>query len=338
MSLLATLSGHSDRVWHAAWHPSQLQLVTCGGDKAVRVWTSNETTSTSTSKEATWTQSASIDDAHKRTVRAVAFSPDATLLTSAGFDGATAIWESVGGSEFECVATLEGHENEVKSIAWSASGSLLATCSRDKSVWIWESLGDGDFECIAVLHEHSQDVKMVAWNPRREILASASYDDTIKIWRDKDDDWYCSDTLKGHTSTVWGIDFDETGDYIASVGDDKSLKIWHNANISDAFTPYKCISSTPSIHTRAVYSVSWSKTHGKIATCSGDNYIRVFEVDANKTAVKMIAEIPNAHGDFDVNSVRWCPLAEHGHLLASAGDDGNVKVWSFKGIVDSNSK
>ncbi|KAJ3064050.1 hypothetical protein HDU98_000207 [Podochytrium sp. JEL0797] len=326
-TLIDTLSGHSDRVWMASWHPTQLGLVSCGGDKALRVWMLSLDKDT-----ATHTLTHTLADAHKRTVRAAAFAPDASLLTSAGFDGATGVWEKDGG-DYECVATLEGHENEVKCVAWAASGALLATCSRDKSVWIWESLGDGDFECVAVLHEHSQDVKMVQWHPRTDILASASYDDTIKIWRDKDDDWYCSDTIKGHTSTVWGIDFDASGDFLASVGDDQSLKIWHNTNISDSFSPYTCVSTTSHAHNRAIYSVSWSKTHGLIATCGGDNFIRVFQMDAEHN-VKLVTEIPSAHGDFDVNSVRWCPLEKYGHLLASAGDDGDVRIWKIEGIAE----
>ncbi|KAI8617466.1 WD40-repeat-containing domain protein [Chytriomyces sp. MP71] len=331
----ATLSGHRDRVWMAAWHPTQPRLASVSGDKSVRVWTapsSGQPKSTSSTGE--WSYVA-IDDAHKRTVRCAAFAPAGDLLTTAGFDGSTAIWEHIGNGEYECVATLEGHENEVKSVAWSASGSLLATCSRDKSVWVWESLGDGDFECIGVLHEHTQDVKHVVWHPSTEVLLSASYDDTLKVWRDKDDDWYCSDTLKGHTSTVWCADFDATGDYLVSVSDDKSIKIWHNSNINDSFTPFTCITTLENAHARAIYSVSWSRvSHGAIATCGGDNCIRIFSFDADKKTLTLLHELPAAHGEFDVNCVRWCPVEASGHLLASAGDDYNVKIWDLGHIVN----
>jgi WD40 repeat protein len=67
----------------------------------------------------------------------VDWSPDGTLLATASFDAATAVWE-YRGDEWELATTLEGHDNEVKSVAFSPSGNLLATCARDKSVWIWE--------------------------------------------------------------------------------------------------------------------------------------------------------------------------------------------------------
>ncbi|KAJ3005867.1 UNVERIFIED_CONTAM: hypothetical protein HDU68_004375, partial [Siphonaria sp. JEL0065] len=54
--------------------------------------------------------------------------------------------------------------------------------------------------------------------------------------------------------------------------------------------------------------------------------------DANKN-LKLVKEIPNAHGDFDVNSVRWCPLEKYSHLLVSGGDDSNVKIWSFEDVM-----
>ncbi|KAI9326040.1 WD40-repeat-containing domain protein [Zopfochytrium polystomum] len=325
-------------------------LATCSGDRSIRIWRRRieppiaGDVSTATER---WTCVSAIDDAHKRAIRSLAFSPSGATLATASFDAATAIWENIDREDAaECVATLEGHENEVKSVAWSASGGLLATCSRDKSVWIWEVVGDSDFECLSVLQEHTQDVKMVVWHPTEELLASASYDDTIKLWADDEDDWFCIATLEGHTSTVWAVDFDATGAMLASVSDDRSLKIWRrDADATAASSSlgsslsrlrgrktakWTCAKTIPDLHGHAIYSVSWSKVNGMIATAGRDNRIRIFKlvslasVGENLDFVE-VAEIVNAHRHYDVNCVRWCPFPEHGNVLASAGDDGGGK-------------
>ncbi|KAJ3052476.1 hypothetical protein HK097_006210 [Rhizophlyctis rosea] len=333
LELVAELHGHTDRAWQVCWHPTSPILASCSGDKSVRLWRPDP------SGSGQWTCIAIIDDAHKRTIRSVAFAPNGKLLATASFDASTAVWEQGADGEFECVATLEGHENEVKCVSWSASGALLSTCSRDKSVWIWEVVGESDFECLSVLQEHEQDVKMVQWHPNEELLASASYDDTIKIWREDDDDWYCSDTLKGHTSTVWGLDFDGSGDRLASAGDDKSLRFWRRQPPDTSSGAYrrdpKWVSSAtiPNHHSRTIYSVSWSKLNDLVATCGGDDAVKIVEVatsqDGSSTQTRVAAEVVRAHGQADVNCVRWCPLREYADLLATAGDDGVVRVWRF---------
>jgi len=78
--------------------------------------------------------------------------------------------------------------------------------------------------------------------------------------------------------------------------------------------------------------VDWSKTddnsdYGLIATASGDDAIRIIGKtpgggDENY-AVRCTAE--NAHQQ-DVNGIAWNPK-EFG-VLASASDDGTVKIWS----------
>ncbi|KAJ3019245.1 cytosolic iron-sulfur protein assembly [Thoreauomyces humboldtii] len=243
--------------------------------------------------------------------------------------------------DWECIATLEGHENEVKSVSWAASGQLLSTCSRDKSVWIWEVVGDSDFECLSVLQEHEQDVKMIKWHPNEEMLASASYDDTIRIWREDDDDWYCSDTLKGHTSTVWAVDFNPVGDMLASVSDDRSLKFWHrtstestSSNLGYRQDPkWQCVATLPEHHSRTIYSVAWSKVNGRVVTTGADNCVRVVEQkgDATNPTFAVTTTLRNPHGHSDINSAQWCPLEKDGlgDLLATAGDDGVVRVWRF---------
>ncbi|KAI8821138.1 WD40-repeat-containing domain protein [Fimicolochytrium jonesii] len=345
VQLLAELPGHTDRVWSISWHPTLPLFASCSGDKSVRLWKLDE-------GNGSWGCVSTLDDAHKRTIRSVAFSPDGKLLATASFDASTAIWER-DIDKWDCVATLEGHENEVKSVSWSASGALLATCSRDKSVWIWEVVGDSDFECLSVLQEHEQDVKMVQWHPNEELLVSASYDDTMKIWREDDDDWYCSDTLKGHGSTVWGVDFNDTGDLLASVSDDRTLRFWQRETpprpdpATLSFQPrqdpkWRNIFTIPEHHDRTIYCVSWSKVHGRVVTAGADNKVKILESmaandgitngdDSTTPQFATVATITDSHGHSDINCVKWCPLKENGYgdLLATGGDDGAVRVWRF---------
>ncbi|KAJ3094642.1 hypothetical protein HDU97_007734 [Phlyctochytrium planicorne] len=297
-----------------------MALASCSGDKSIRIWKQDGLS---------WGCVDVLDDAHKRTIRSVAFAPNGKMLASTSFDATTAVWEK-NGTVFECVATLEGHENEVKSVSWSPSGALLATCSRDKSVWIWEVADDSDFECLSVLQDHTQDVKMVVWHPTEELLASASYDDSIKIWKDDSDDWYCSDTLVGHTSTVWSVDFDASGDRLVSVSDDCSLRIWQRqaptGNRADPKWP--CISHNDNYHSRTIYSVSWSKQHGLIATASGDNTVKVAKLEND--AIVETSELKQPHGKNDVNCIAWCPLSSNSDLFATAGDDSIIRIWRIK--------
>ncbi|KAJ2841076.1 Cytosolic iron-sulfur protein assembly protein, partial [Coemansia erecta] len=317
--------GHEDRVWQVSWDPTGLRLASCSGDKSVRIWTPlTQARFFSTGGEQqqqqqeqeqeqrddmrrTWECVDTIDGAHKRTVRSVAFEPTkGKTLATASFDGTTGIWEK-DDDAYECIATLEGHENETKCVSWSASGQLLATCGRDRSVWIWESNGEGDFDCISVLMEHTNDVKMVAWHPTDDVLVSFSYDDTIRVWRDDDDDWCAAATLTGHTSTVWAGAFSPDGRYLASVSDDRTVRVWtaaakgEAAGMRDGFyykpdAAYDCVAVVPdTVHTRAIYSVSWTRPlrdhgaadsssgdrdEGLLVTGCGDNTLRVFRVTA----------------------------------------------------------
>ncbi|KAJ3330989.1 hypothetical protein HDU76_004343 [Blyttiomyces sp. JEL0837] len=265
LTLIHELKGHEDRVWQISWHPTQEVMASCGGDRAVRIWKRD-------SPNGGWSCVSILDNAHKRTIRSVAYAPSGSMLASASFDATTAIWEKQG-EDFDCAATLEGHENEVKCVAWSSSGALLATCGRDKN------MGDADFECISVLQEHTQDVKHVAWHPSEEVLVSSSYDDTIRIWRDDEDDWYSAATLTGHKSTVWASDFNSDGNKLVSVSDDKSIKLWTRdpATSKNGKDSWSCTYTLDDAHTRSIYSVSWSKRHNTIATAGGDNMIKLLE-------------------------------------------------------------
>ncbi|KAL5196987.1 hypothetical protein ABZP36_000499 [Zizania latifolia] len=334
------LTGHSDRVWSLEWNPSpgagaSPVLASCGGDKAVRIW--------KRAADGAWHCSDVLEDTHNRTVRSCAWSPDGKLLATASFDSTTAIWEYSGG-DFECVATLEGHENEVKSVSWSPSGSLLATCSRDKTVWIWEMQPGNEYECVAVLQGHTQDVKMVQWHPFLDVLVSVSYDNSIRVWADDgDDEWHCVQILTeadncGHSSTVWALSFNQKGDRMVTCSDDRTLKIWDtSADLSQPKTggdheSWRHLSTLTGYQGRTIFSAHWS-SEDIIASGAGDDTICLFTEKGSMVegpSYRLILKKEKAH-DMDINCVRWCP--QDPRMLASASDDGTVKLWELRGNV-----
>lgn len=325
------LEGHTDRVWSVAWKPDTgingvpAVLASCSGDKTVRIWEQNSIGS--------FQCQAVLEETHTRTVRSCAWSPSGKYLATASFDATTAIWENVG-VDFECVSSLEGHDNEVKSVSWNASGTLLATSGRDKSVWIWEVLPGNEFDCVSVLQGHTQDVKMVRWNPSTNTLFSCSYDNTIKVWaEDSDsDDWHCIQTLGEYTSTVWSVAFNASGDKMVSCSDDLTVKIWIDVGGMQGLhknAPWKHVCTLSGYHDRTIFSVHWSR-EGIIASGAADDAICLF-VENNDNEVdgptfKLLLKKEKAH-EMDVNSVQW--NSGDKRLLASASDDGTVKIWEL---------
>ncbi|XP_021908602.1 protein CIA1 [Carica papaya] len=335
---IQTLEGHTDRVWSLAWNPATgigeipSVFASCSGDKTVRIWEQRPSSRS-------WDCKAVLEETHTRTVRSCAWSPSGKLLATGSFDATTAIWENIGG-DYECVSTLEGHENEVKSVSWNASGSLLATCGRDKTVWIWEVMPGNEFECVSVLQGHTQDVKMVKWHPTMDVLLSCSYDNTVKVWWAEDDDgesWHCAQTLgesnNGHCSTVWALSFNATGDKMVTCSDDLTLKIW-GADIArmhsgDGYAPWSHLCSLSGYHDRTIFSVHWSR-EGIIASGAADDAVRLFVEDkdglVDGPSYNLLLKKDKAH-DMDVNSVQWSPGVNR--LLASASDDGTIKIWEL---------
>ncbi len=81
----------------------------------------------------------------------VAYSPDGSLLASAGGDERVLIWESATGNLLHALA---GHTQAVTSAAFSPDGRWLASGGLDGRLVIWEVLPPG----AASPHEQDQDV------------------------------------------------------------------------------------------------------------------------------------------------------------------------------------
>lgn len=350
--------------WQCTFSSDGQYLAACFGspDLCIRVW--KRVPASGENQEDTWQLMNTISGIHERTIRAISFAPVVSplILASASFDGSICIWEYADTlQDWECAAQLEGHDNEVKTVAWNATGSLLASCSRDKSVWIWECFlpgtvggpnDGGDFECIAVLNGHQADVKDVVfapshgqWGDGDEILLSASYDDTIKCWAEDAGDWYLAASLPSvHSSTIWALTISPGGGRAVSCSDDGSLgilKCYTNAEKQKLFPEedsgsnglWRCVGKLPNAHKMPIYSVDYAPAragHGRIVSAGGDNRIQVYrEAHGSSSDHPLFSlDVAVATTQEDINCVRWHP--HNGSVLASAGDDGTVRLWKYK--------
>ena len=67
----------------------------------------------------------------------MAFSPDGTLLASAGQDDTVRLWDPASGKQEQVGDPLTGHTDSVTAVAFSPDGTLLASAGWD-GVQLWD--------------------------------------------------------------------------------------------------------------------------------------------------------------------------------------------------------
>ncbi len=86
-----SIQSHEDKVWALAWHHSGKFLATGSSDKLIKIWGKpNGDASEGLTHKST------LDGAHTRTVRSLAWKPDcqvgSLVLASSSFDATACIW------------------------------------------------------------------------------------------------------------------------------------------------------------------------------------------------------------------------------------------------------
>lgn len=200
---------------------------------------------------------------------------------------------------------------------------------------------------------HTSTVWASSFSPCGQYIASCSDDLTIKVWakyrkpssddhggafrvgRTEKEGWYCAATLKGyHERTIFSVDWTDAGN-------------WAPEGLEEGEVVLGRLASAGGDGKLCVVGLSAKK----IGETSRNGY---------KICHALLASVEQAHAVHDLNNVQWCRLglnadpteaapkgdddnmdedsykpdakktwAEARNMLATAGDDGEVRVWRF---------
>lgn len=376
----ALTGGHSRSVRTVTWQPGlkshQLRLVTGSFDASAGLWSWGGNQQDVQSGERLEVDVGTKDgqeeeeqedwefnlvlEGHENEVKSVAFSPSGQYLATCSRDKTVWIWEDVGveedDDEWETLAVLNEHDADVKAVAWCPdvpgrervkgrySADVLASASYDNTVRIWREEAEGEWVCVAVLEGHEGTVWGLQFEPRpREKdafprLLTYSADGTIRVWTMKDEE--------EEEEVV-----EEGGDKIFRSG----LGGIPNSMRRSIREEWECTAVLPRVHTREIYSATWSEKSGMVASTGSDGTIAVYGeevVGQNKGGVsdtettqntalpssswKVLATVPIAHGPYEINYITWCKRFDSGaerkgeeEMLVTTGDDGVIRPWKI---------
>jgi WD40 repeat protein len=281
---------------------------------------------------------------HSRSVNAVTFALNGSVLVSGSDDHCALLWSCEAGRR---LALLGPHDQKVSCVA-AVGPSLIATASWDQQVRLWSRWGrlknvlqpavgsrfysiagspDGSLVAgglgqkqirlwrvpsgieMPCLRGHARKVLSLAFFPDGERLASGSADMTVRVWDAPQG--RCQHILYGHTEAVNTVAVSPDGQLIASGGDDGVILIW------DARTGQPRL-KLPAKAAR-VYSLAFSPDGSLLLSGTSDPVIRLWDVPCGQ-------EVGRLEGH--TGAVRGLAISPDGKKIASCGADGLVVLWA----------
>eukprot|EP01133_Synstelium_polycarpum_P005272 gene5272-6110_t len=311
---LFRLAGHTRAILSVTFSPDGSLIASTSEDRTIMVWSVDRRV-----------LAYKIDNAHTDTINCVAFSPDGQRILSASDDFSCKLWNAQGKE----VARLSGNTNTVKHATYSPNGKYIATVSRDCTITVYLAASN---KFLAKMSGHTDWINFVAFSPDSKRLVSGGWDFNLKIWSMNSRNELR--TLRGHTGSIEKGFFTPDGRYIISCSFDGTIKVWDPEFGSEI---------TSLSHASRISDVAHDgdESNYRIFSASDDGIVKVWlpvvgqclaTLSGHAGSVRSSVFLPSGRSDSSSSFGSFGSsqqAATFRKTLASASDDGTVRVWDF---------
>ncbi|MFJ2239723.1 translation initiation factor IF-2 N-terminal domain-containing protein [Streptomyces sp. NPDC087859] len=287
-------TGLSQTVWGLTFNPDGNVLAGASDDGVVRLWDPRAAEPGSLEVHALTTDGGWI--------ASLVFSPDGAVLASAGYDNTVRLWDAETGEERR---NLAGHGHTPRALTFSPDGTLLAGAGLD-GVHVWDAR-TGEEQAIAA---HNGPAAAVAFSPDGTLLASADYDHSVRLWDLRTAS--TRDTFYARATSVQSLAFSSDGGLLAGADLEGWVRVWDTAN-GQTVHELRHGSEHPGYE---LLSVAFSPV-GSVLACADRDDVWLWNL--------AVDDQPRTLHEGHASSVAF---SGDGTLLATAGDDGLVRVWN----------
>ncbi|KAJ2136534.1 hypothetical protein GGH17_001919, partial [Coemansia sp. RSA 788] len=258
---VATLRGHTARIWDICVDRTGSTLVSASGDGTVKIWDIrdlNKPQCTST-----------VVTENSGDVYSVSLNPLESHIIMAGYDRTIRLYDRVTG---RIVQTFHGHELSVAHAVSNPLGNLIISGSKDQTVKFWDIMSG---TCVKSLRSHLGEVTSVATSDSGMLLLSSSKDNSNRLW-----DLRSLKQLhryKGHQNTSKNfIRSSFIGDSLVVGGsEDGIVYIWDRESTK--------IVQRLSGHQGIVYDAKWNPKRGILCSASDDWTLKTWWFDPSNS-------------------------------------------------------
>jgi len=265
---------------------------------------------------------------HHLPVRAVTFSPDNSIVATAGDDRLVRSWSTDNGTP---LATFRGHVDSVTAALFTPDGTLISAAS-DQRIEFWEP--GASWTLARKLGTGGQDspladrVNALRFSPDGTRLAAGGGEPTrggeVTLWN-PDTGRLLRAFTNVHSDSVLALDVNRDGTLLATASADRFAKVL-DLETGAIVRPLEG-------HTHHVLGVAWKRDGRTLATAGADNLVRIWELPGGERR----KSVPGF--DKEVTSITFVGYTDQ--ALATSGDgkvrllkqDGS-EVRSFQGASD----
>lgn len=236
---------------------------------------------------------------------------DSVVVTGA-LGGAVSLWDL---RSCELQQTLSPHDARVSMVELpSIASDALLTASADGTAALLRTGEGGGYAVRHVYRGHDGRVTAVRMHPLlADVVATAGFDGTVRLWHNGE---AVGVHRSGHRRATW-LHFHPDGGLLASSGSEGGVRLWDMRSGRAVLTMEKA-------HAGEALRVAFSGDGRLFASAGADNATAVWDL-RRRGCVRRIA----AHSAI-VSSLMFTGGVDGGDLLATAGFDGTVKLWSVR--------